>query len=143
VQLASHQSVPRSSGTIRTELLMNPESLIVPHDAAGIEDAVLNLLLNARDAVAGKKSGRVTVSFGTSGKGSARRAFVEIADNGAGIEPDRLEKIFVPFETTKEKGTGLGLTSVKRIVRAHGGEITVKSKPGKGSVFRIEIPAGE
>ena len=58
-------------------------------------------------------------------------------DNGCGIEPDNLEKIFLPFVTTKSNGTGLGLALTKQIILAHGGQISVQSIPGKGTHFQI------
>jgi signal transduction histidine kinase len=67
---------------------------------------------------------------------------VEVEDDGAGIEPDHLERIFDPFFTTKDvgKGTGLGLSVTYVIVTRHGGTITVKSEPGRGTCFRVELP---
>ena len=65
---------------------------------------------------------------------------ISVADSGAGIAEDDLEKIFNPFFTTKEKGTGLGLAIVHNIIEAHGGLISVKSKVGKGSLFTITLP---
>jgi signal transduction histidine kinase len=66
---------------------------------------------------------------------------LEVEDSGAGIAAEDLARIFDPFFTTKERGTGLGLAIVHRIVEAHGGRIAVKSAPGQGSVFRIELPS--
>ena len=61
-------------------------------------------------------------------------------DDGAGIEPADLEKLFIPFFTTKRNGTGLGLAISRRLVEAHGGEIAVRSTPGQGSVFTVRLP---
>jgi signal transduction histidine kinase len=64
-----------------------------------------------------------------------------IADTGAGISPEMRKSIFEPFVTTKgEKGTGLGLWIVRGIVNNHGGKIDIRSKPGWGTVFKIELP---
>ena len=69
-------------------------------------------------------------------------AKVEISDNGPGIPKENLQKIFLPFFSSKEygKGTGLGLSIAKRIIRQHGGDITVKSQVGKGTTFLITLP---
>ena len=68
---------------------------------------------------------------------------INIEDNGCGIEADKLVCIFQPFVTTKQNGTGLGLSVVKRIVEAHGGHITVCSAPGQGSVFTVSLPKSD
>jgi signal transduction histidine kinase len=65
---------------------------------------------------------------------------VEVRDRGPGVAPDLREKIFTPFFTTREKGTGLGLAFVREIVRDHGGEVGVDEAPGGGAVFRIDLP---
>jgi signal transduction histidine kinase len=67
-------------------------------------------------------------------------ALIEINDNGKGIDRNYLEKIFQPFFTTKEKGSGLGLPFVKRTVNAHSGIVTVNSKLNQGTTFRIYLP---
>jgi len=65
-----------------------------------------------------------------------------VADSGAGIAPELLAKIFTPFFTTREKGTGLGLALAKKIVDDHGGSLSVLSTPGEGSTFRVSLPPG-
>ena len=67
-------------------------------------------------------------------------AEISIIDTGAGISEENLSKIFEPYFTTKERGSGLGLTMVFKIIREHRGEITVNSKEGKGSCFTITLP---
>src|SRR5262249_57524006 len=71
---------------------------------------------------------------------SAGSVVLEVHDDGPGIPADQLENIFHPFFTTKETGTGLGLALVHQMVVEHGGEITVDSAPGRGSVFRVTLP---
>ena len=71
---------------------------------------------------------------------SAEEARISVADSGVGIPEDRLGKIFEPYYTTKENGTGLGLTLTYKIVKEHGGDITVTSKAGQGSTFVIALP---
>ncbi|MDQ3818551.1 MAG: ATP-binding protein, partial [Acidobacteriota bacterium] len=116
--------------------------VIIPVDAAQIEDALLNLLLNAIDAI--EKDGRVTVRVSCrSGEGEARpdgEAIIEVTDTGRGIAEEDLNQIFNPFFTKTSGGTGLGLPAVRRIVRAHGGRVEVKSALGSGSTFTIRLP---
>ena len=69
--------------------------------------------------------------------------WVSIADTGGGIAQEKINRIFEPFYTTKQKGTGLGLMIVQRIVRDHGGRIELESRVGKGTMFRIWLPLRE
>jgi two-component system, NtrC family, sensor kinase len=107
-------------------------------DGAQVQQVVLNLVLNGAEAAQDKRRARVTVR--TYAKGS--RAILEVRDNGEGICSENLSKIFDPFFTTKEegKGVGLGLAVVYGIVEAHQGDISVKSAPGEGTVFRVSLP---
>jgi signal transduction histidine kinase len=67
---------------------------------------------------------------------------LEVVDNGVGISPEELERIFLPFFTTKPTGTGLGLAIVKKIVDLHAGEVRVTSEPGRGTRVVISLPTG-
>jgi signal transduction histidine kinase len=98
----------------------------------------LNLLLNAAEATHGKSERRVTVST-SAGGGFVR---LVVSDNGEGIAPENLAKIFHPFFTTKPegKGVGLGLAVSYGIIEAHGGEIEVSSKVGEGTTFTVSLP---
>ena len=110
-------------------------------DRDQLTQVVLNLLENARDAIASRGSeqsvGRITI------RTRARDAVVEleVEDNGPGFDPALRDKLFTPYFTTKEAGTGLGLAIVHRIVTDHGGKITAASAPGKGARFLVELPA--
>ena len=122
------------------------QEIVLPADAAQIEDAVLNLMLNAIDAL-GPAGGRVTVRLsqrhgdGAVGRpDSGSEAVVEVEDTGRGIDEEELKKIFSPFYTTSPHGTGLGLPAVRRIARAHGGRVEVRSAPGRGSSFTLCLP---
>ena len=112
-------------------------------DFQQVVQVLVNLIGNACDAmrdVAGSPEGKkLTVRTG----GDGRRAFIEIGDNGGGVAPGIAEKIFEPFFTTKAvgHGTGLGLSICRQIVREHGGDIVLEGAKGRGSVFRVEIPA--
>ena len=106
-------------------------------DRGQLEQVLLNLTLNARDAMPG--AGRLTISVTPRGK----RVRLEVRDTGGGMEPAVRERVFEPFFTTRGpgQGTGLGLAVVHGIVHQSGGRISVESRPGHGSVFRIELPA--
>jgi two-component system NtrC family sensor kinase len=97
----------------------------------------LNLFLNARDAMPG--GGMLEVRT-TAHNGSVE---VEIVDTGAGIAREHIHRIFDPFFTTKAsgRGTGLGLSVSYGIIKEHSGKIDVRSTPGKGTSFHVELPA--
>ncbi len=126
-----------------------PPSLKVRGDPLLLEQAILNLLLNAAQAM--PPGGRTRLVYAPAGEaadlenpagGNVDRAFgftVSVADNGPGIPPAVLEKIFNPFFTTRETGTGLGLAIVHRIVEAHEGTITAANGPDGGARFEIRI----
>ncbi len=102
-----------------------------------IERVLYNLLLNA--AQASPAEGSVTVKT----RQIADRLEIDVIDRGSGIAPKDRESIFNPFFTTKSSGVGLGLAIVSKIVDEHGGQITVESEPGAGSVFRVLLPMKE
>lgn len=106
-------------------------------DRNQMAQVIINLLTNARDAL--PQGGAITVRA----RREADGAVIEVADTGIGLAPESIEKIFEPFYTTKDigKGSGLGLSIVARIVRAHGGQIEVQSEgPGRGTIFTITLP---
>ena len=105
-------------------------------DADQLRQVFSNLILNAVQAM--PKGGTLTLSTSSPGPGAG--CVIEVADTGEGILPERLEKIFTPFYTTKESGTGLGLSVSYGIVKDHGGEIEVESSPRGGTRFKIVIP---
>jgi signal transduction histidine kinase len=100
----------------------------------------LNLIVNALQAMDGRKEAKLRISLRGSQDGKA--VVVEVADNGPGIPPEVQARLFEPFFTTKGKqGTGLGLSIVKDIVTSHGGTIGVASAPGQGARFSVTLPA--
>lgn len=105
-------------------------------DSNQIEQVVVNILLNAVHATPAK--GTITVK--SEMRPDANQVRVVISDTGCGIDPENLSKIFEPFFSTKEKGTGLGLAVSYGIVKSHGGHIRVDSQPGKGTRFTIDFP---
>ncbi len=126
----------------KVEILTDiPEDAWVFVDKQKIEQAFLNIIKNAVDAIPGE--GKVVIHAEKSTDGDTM--LIRIADNGAGIEAEKLEHIFDPFFTTKEegKGSGLGLFITWEIIEEHRGTITVESTPGKGTVFLITLPVQE
>jgi two-component system NtrC family sensor kinase len=102
-----------------------------------VSQVFLNLLKNAAEAIESKK-GTITVRTRRTGG----RVVIEVKDTGRGMSEDVRQKLFEPFFTTKPvgQGLGLGLSISAMIVQNHGGQITVSSRPGRGSVFRVELP---
>src|SRR5437660_12594215 len=99
-----------------------------------MERVISNLLLNA--AHASPSGGVITVKT----RRVDSTVEISVIDRGSGIDPKNLESIFNPFFTTKPEGVGLGLAIVSKIVDEHGGQITVESTPGEGTVFRVYLP---
>lgn len=113
-------------------------------DPVQLDQVIMNLCVNARDAMAGGGTLTLTVALEETGAAPAEaHAVLAVRDNGAGIERDSLDHIFEPFFTTKEqgRGTGLGLATVYGIVQQHGGKIAVASEVGRGTVFTVRLPA--
>ena len=104
-------------------------------NAEQLKQAFLNLVLNAQQAT--PPGGRVTLSVAPVGE----RVRVQIADTGQGIAAENLDRIFNPFFTTRREGTGLGLAITQRIIKGHGGEIEVESRPGEGTTFIVWLLA--
>jgi signal transduction histidine kinase/DNA-binding response OmpR family regulator/putative methionine-R-sulfoxide reductase with GAF domain len=118
----------------------------VPHvfiNENEIMEVLLNIILNAIEAM--PEGGELGVSLrpDQKSKNGAQILQIGIADTGCGIAPENLSRIFDRYFTTKKEGTGLGLTVVERIVKAHGGFVSVKSEPGKGTSFFVNLPAEE
>lgn len=114
----------------------SPDIRPLPLDAELIVRVMYNLLLNAVEAT--PPGGAVTVKTRPLEGGVE----VSVIDRGSGIDPNQIESIFNPFFTTKPAGVGLGLAIVSKIVDEHGGKVAAESEAGKGSVFRIYLPAG-
>lgn len=131
VKMVSHQ-VPIDV-KIDSHLLLNQSVSVFP---IRLEQALVNILNNAVQAIDGKGVVRVV----TRPKGA--RAEIEISDTGIGMDEEKLKSIFKPFYTTKQpgKGTGLGLSIAHSIIEMHSGDIKVKSEPGRGSTFSIDLP---
>ena len=104
-------------------------------DQAKFKRVLFNLVKNSYEAMHGEGTIYLT--------GSLKNSYIhlELIDHGGGISPEYLPKLFSPFETTKKDGTGLGLLISKQMIEAHGGFLTVDSRPGDGCTFSIDLPA--
>ena len=118
--------------TVREGLYNQP--LICKIDADMLKQALLNLFINAQQAMAG--GGELIIRTERDGA----KAVIQIGDTGVGIEPEKLPHIFDAYYTSRPQGSGLGLASAKKIVEQHDATISVDSEPGKGTLFKIEIP---
>jgi len=123
---------------IALEIESGGEVPAVRGDFNQLQQCLINLILNAVDAMPQGGSLRLTASFDP----QANRVRIQVSDSGCGIDPQDLPHIFEPFFTTKQEGygTGLGLSTVYGIVEQHGGDIRAQSRPGEGSTFTLELP---
>lgn len=110
---------------------------LVPMDAGQIQQALVNLIKNAMQAMT--TGGTLTLQTGETTDG----VWLSVSDTGCGIPQELISRIFEPYYTTKKKGSGLGLMIVQRIVRAHGGRIDLESQSGRGTSFRLWLPLHE
>jgi signal transduction histidine kinase len=107
-------------------------------DAVRMQRCLQNVVKNAVEALEEGGGGLIRVSAGLAGD----QPVIEVADDGPGISPEHLDRIFEPLFSRKRNGTGLGMAIVKRIVESHGGEVTVESEHGTGTAVRMALPAG-
>ena len=121
-------------GGARLSLVLGAGLEPFPFDSDQIRQVVWNMIVNAIQALGGK--GKVTVR---SGKGGGAVWFA-VSDTGPGIPESIRAELFKPFRTTKQQGTGLGLAIADRIVKAHGGRVTVDTRPGQGTTFTVALP---
>ena len=122
------------AGKIRIHTALSPANPIARLDANLIKQAVLNLLINALQAM--PDGGDLIIRTHV----ARDQAIIDISDTGVGIPPENLKRIFDAYFTTKKGGTGLGLPTTRRLIEEHRGHITVTSEPGRGTNFRVELP---
>jgi two-component system, NtrC family, nitrogen regulation sensor histidine kinase NtrY len=113
-----------------------PPGLMLTADPDLIEQVLINLMINAIHAVQDVKNPKIRVLAIAS---STNKIAISVSDNGYGIKPDTMEKIFVPFFTSKKEGSGIGLSLSREIMRLHKGNITVRSKPEVETVFTLQF----
>ena len=115
---------------------VEPESLEVTADLHLVEQVLINLVRNALQALAGRDQARVELAAGLDRRG---RVLIRVRDNGPGILEDVQERIFIPFFTTRQEGSGIGLSLCRQIMRQHRGAISVQSTPGRETVFTLRF----
>ena len=119
---------------IQLDYTMEPDSIMLQIDEQMISQVLINLVKNSVQALEGKENGIIVIRGYYNKRG---RPTIKITDNGPGILPDVLDKIFIPFFTTKKNGSGIGLSLSRQILRLHGGTITAKSVPHKETTFSL------
>ncbi len=143
----AHRTLSLLDRILQRDLAVEVEGtapVLVTADPAHLDQILVNLVLNARDATE-QSGGRIRVRIGhTPGATrAARLRYLEVVDNGTGMTPQIKRQIFRPFFTTKprDRGTGLGLATVRRLVQGMHGRIRLSSKPGQGTSIRLLFPA--
>lgn len=137
IQSALKVTLPAKPKNVEVKARFGAEGTMIRADRTQISQLVMNIVLNAYDAMR-EKGGTIMVSTRRAGD----EILMRFKDTGCGMDAETVTKIFDPFYTTKEsgKGTGLGLAIVAQIVETHGGRIYVDTEPGKGTEFRISLP---
>lgn len=121
---------------IELEIILKDPDLHIQADPDLIEQVLINLLVNAMEAVKDRPDARIVLSAAAI---SLNKAVLKIADNGMGMPPEILDKIFIPFFSTKKSGSGIGLSLCKQIMMLHKGNIQVQSIEGEGTVFTLQF----
>lgn len=120
---------------IRFSCSVYPEKLLLNADRGMLEQILINLLKNAKEATESKTAPKIAINVRQAGNETR----IEITDNGQGISPEAIEKIFIPFYTTKPNGSGIGLSITRQMMLRHKGKISVKSNEN-GSCFTLHFP---
>jgi len=140
------QLVAALPSSIALSSSMDTEVRFIRGDREHLEQIITNLVFNARDAIDGAGTIQVDVasacSPGSSGT-EAKFVHISVSDDGPGIAPAILDRIFEPLFTTKRNGTGLGLAIARRLIEGHGGMLTAENRPEGGSAFHLLVPAAE
>ena len=122
--------------SIKFKKRIDPESLTITADPALIEQVLINLCKNAVEAFNGISKPKIKIKAGTDGRGNP---VIKVCDNGKGLTEEVVERIFIPFFTTKPKGSGIGLSLSRQIIRLHKGTIGVTSTPNEKTVFKLRF----
>ena len=113
---------------------VEPDTIEVQIDEQMIEQVLINLIKNSVQALKGRLEAKIQIKGFYNKRG---RPTIQVIDNGQGILDDVIDKIFIPFFTTKQSGSGIGLSLSKQIMRLHGGTITAQSKPNEETIFNM------
>jgi signal transduction histidine kinase len=114
--------------------------LLVHGDRVQLQQVVLNLILNAIEAMSSIEIGPRELSIGTK-PNQTDEILVAVQDSGPGIDPERIDEVFAPFYTTKNAGMGMGLSICRSIVTAHGGRLWAETNRPRGAIFQFTLPA--
>ena len=136
VRLHSLLAADLAASDISFRMTVEPEALEVTADADLLDQALINLLRNAFEALRGRSGATIVLSGRSDSDG---RTVISVADNGPGIQPDLRDKVFAPFYTTKPQGSGVGLTLVRHIATVHGAAVTLSDMPGGGANFNLRF----
>lgn len=128
-------AVLQAKNAERIQVVQKVDDIYVNVDEGLMKQAFTNLLQNAVEAM--QDQGTITIEAH-----AGKKLMIVVSDTGVGIPRERMKKIFVPFFTTKDKGTGLGLALAHKVILSHGGRIDVESREGKGTTFMITLPKG-
>ena len=121
--------------TIKITSITYPEDIALIADYSQVEQILINLIKNASEALSDSKDGTIQLKASYADD----NILIQVEDNGVGISGDIIEDIFVPFYTTKENGSGIGLSLSKQIMQNHDGTISVNSVPNVGSIFTLKF----
>lgn len=125
-----------NTASITINLAMQDNRATIMADENQIVQVLLNLIKNSRAALGNQPGGQIRLTTGTNSNGQFE---ISVTDNGPGIPPELLEEIFVPFFTTREQGSGIGLSLSRQIMRLHGGSLKVQSIPNKETTFTLKF----
>jgi two-component system nitrogen regulation sensor histidine kinase NtrY len=134
VEKLSSKQIAEAGGTMITQI--EPPGLKLHADPQLVEQVLINLVLNSIDAIEGSQGGRIEISAFVDGR---NHIVIRVADDGRGIVAEALEKIFIPFFSTKKDGSGIGLSLSRQIMRLHHGDLTAESEPGERTVFTMRF----
>jgi signal transduction histidine kinase len=121
---------------IKLEIKIEPKTLELVADPELIEQALINLLLNSLHAVEGRENAAIVMQARLDGRS---KTIIQVKDNGSGISKDNMDKVFIPFYSTKEIGSGVGLSLSRQIMRLHNGTISLQSKPGIETIITLRF----
>ena len=123
-----------AQNNIRFITSVEPDNINFNADEQLIEQVLINLIKNSIHALSGRENSEIRLMGFLNKRG---RVTIQVADNGRGILKDVLDKIFIPFFTTKPSGSGIGLSLSRQILRLHNGTITAQSEPDKETLFTL------
>ena len=115
---------------------IDPKDIFINGDLEQLTQVLINITKNSVEALSENPDGQIAIKI----RRKLKVTVIQVKDNGSGIPEENIDEIFTPFFTTKESGTGIGLSLSRQIIKNHKGKISVRSKPGKETVFTIELP---